>query len=349
MTRSPLFTLAVLTGQQNVRSPYIRALLRTAQVQGIKAYPLTPSQLFLSSNEESSLHVVYNRIPTRKAEASLEVRRAKQWLQQRGIPLFNQRFFNKREVDRVLRKDEEIRKILPATMSDWDTARALSWLEEYGGLFVKPIGGSFGEGICRTRKVNGSFQLEVRDPGGVHKLSFVRPEECLHACFTRMGNTPFIVQEAISLARYDGCPTDFRVHIHRVAKGHWKVAGIGAKIAHPEGITTHVHSGGRVEDADVVLRSWYGRQANHVREEIEHLAQRVSQKLSNALDPRLGELGLDIGIALDGRVVLFEANAKPGRSIFSHPALRSAGLWSRQAILQYAEWLAMQNVSVGVL
>lgn len=348
MNRSSNFIFAILTGEHNTRSPYIRALLRTAQAMDVTAYSVTPRQL-LMDRKNVSPDVVYNRIPTRKEESAEETKLAKQWLREQGIPYFNQRFFNKREMDQILRTDDELTSFLPNTLTLWEPNTVLRWLEQYEGVFIKPIGGSFGEGICRATKINGHYQLETRDGSGLHALTFMRPEDCVEACRTRMGNMPFIVQEAIPLAKYEGCKTDFRVHIHRLTDHEWKVAGIGAKVGHPEGITTHVHSGGRVEDGEFVLRSWYGDRVDAVRNEIEQTASLISKKLSSGLDVSLGELGLDMGIATDGRMVLFEANAKPGRSIFSHPSLRSAGQWSRKAILLYARWLVMHQSMAGVL
>ncbi len=347
MSRRSTFVCAILTGEQNAHSPYIRALLRTAETIGVTAYAVTPRQILSEQRNDELPHVVYNRIPTRKEEASLDTQRVKKWLKDQGIPYFNQRFFNKREMDSILRTDEELKTLLPDTLPVWEPEKVLQWLEEYEGIFVKPISGSFGEGICRASKVHGQYQLASRDVTRVHTLIFAKPQDCLDACRIRMRNMPFIVQEAIPLAKYEGCKTDFRVHIHRVTQDKWHVAAIGAKVAHPEGITTHVHSGGRVEDADRVLRSWYGAQMDHVRQEMEQTANRIGQKLAGTLDPQLGELGLDMGIAVDGRVVLFEANAKPGRSIFSHRSLRKAGSWSRIAVFQYARWLAEHNIAVG--
>ena len=58
-------------------------------------------------------------------------------------------------------------------------------------------------------------------------------------------------------------------------------------------------------------------------------AKRETIKLAEIIERkskrRVGELGFDIGIDKSGHIWMFEANAKPGRSIFKHPALKKQG------------------------
>lgn len=61
----------------------------------------------------------------------------------------------------------------------------------------------------------------------------------------------------------------------------------------------------------------------------------IAETLEEQIDGTLGELGLDIGVDRNGRVWLFEVNAKPGRHIFLHPSLREAGRMSAKYITDY--------------
>ena len=54
------------------------------------------------------------------------------------------------------------------------------------------------------------------------------------------------------------------------------------------------------------------------------------------LDGIIGEIGFDFGIDTNGNVWLFEANSKPGRSIFSHPGLKDSDVLTRKLTLSYA-------------
>ncbi|MCY0876405.1 MAG: YheC/YheD family protein [Firmicutes bacterium] len=346
--------LGILTGEHNARSPYVRSLIKTAKELGVTAFGFTPRAMqdpdaryvdgfdgakARSLSVQPFPTVVYNRIATRKDEVSAPVKVVKEILRSRNIPYFNQRFFNKREVDQALRRDPETAVLLPETLTEWDVGQMAEMLERHGMLFVKPISGSFGEGICQLTREGGRYRLDVRGPLGVVTRYFAHWRECVDACRAQMGAWPCIIQEGIRLGRYEDRKTDFRVHVHRGRDEQWQVAGIGAKVASDQAITTHVHSGGRVEDGEVVLGSWYGREVEQVRKRLETAAVAVCERLAIELDENLGELGLDMGISTDGRMVLFEANAKPGRAIFAHKALQGAGKVSRHQVFAHAEAL----------
>ena len=344
--------LGVLVGDANLYSPYIRSLIVTARQVGLAAYSFSPRmwQNGEAPHADTGLPaptVVYNRLPTRRdevSEASLQVKRA---LRQQHIPYFNERFVNKREIDQILRNHDETAEYLPETVYTATEDNALRFLERYGAVFLKPVSGSFGEGICRIFRDGNRYVLAVRRASVPFTRAFGTLSDALAACRAQMGGMSCLLQEEIPLKRYDGCKTDFRVHVQRAGGERWHTVAIGAKVAHPSGITTHVHSGGRVEAGDTVLARWFGARRADARERIEAAAVVICRRVANTIDPRLGELGLDMGIATDGRIVVFEANAKPGRAIFRHPALRAAGEESRRMILRYAEHLHRTDEPVG--
>jgi len=363
MKRNVACVMGILVSEQNDRSPYVRALLRTAEERGVLAYSVTSQALRnpdgrgvvgygLATGFDYRMQplptVVYNRIPTRREEVLPVTMAAKQRLRDQGIPYFNERFFNKREVDRALRSERETSVLLPMTLTEWNPQKVEQWLDEYGALFVKPIAGSLGEGICRASREGTRYRLDTRQGSDVRSYFYTRAQDCVAACKAHLGGAQCIVQEEIPLAAHAGRKTDFRVHVLRTGFDDWSVVAIGAKVGGRNGITTHVHSGGRVEEARLVLTNWYGRTALSVRDELEAAAVNICRVLARRLDENLGEIGLDMGIATDGRLVLFEANAKPGRAIFAHQTLRRAGLLSRIKVIEYAQILTARHSMAGV-
>jgi hypothetical protein len=150
----------------------------------------------------------------------------------------------------------------------------------------------------------------------------------------------YMMQQGIQLMKYEGSATDFRVHLHKNGRGKWEVVGIGAKVAGDGAVTTHVHNGGRVVGGDTVLREWYGSQFPEMRAKLEDVAICVATRMEGMLQGPCGEWGLDIGLDEEGRVWIFEANAKPGRAIFRHPDLREAGRIGANRVIEYAAFLA---------
>lgn len=39
----------------------------------------------------------------------------------------------------------------------------------------------------------------------------------------------YVIQQGIRLIEIDGCPIDFRFHMHKNSRNRWAVVGIGAK------------------------------------------------------------------------------------------------------------------------
>lgn len=350
--------VAVMTGPTNMRSPYLRSLARVGRERGILVYSFTPTAVRLPNQEWVSgiphavglkpvllpfPDVVYNRLPTRKEESGRESLVAKDIFQRRGIPYFNARFLNKGELDQTLRKHADTRRFLPDTRIRADSATIAQMLQNYGAVYVKPVAGSFGEGILRIAREGLQYRLESKEYGQTRY--FDRMGDCLQDCQMRMNGSRYLVQEEVPLAAYEGCRTDFRVHAIRSVQG-WRVAAIGAKVSRSGAITTHVKSGGRLASADRVLEDWFGSDGSVVREQMVNAAIAICERLTQSFDGYLGELGLDMGIARDNRMVLFEANSKPGRIIFTHPSLRAADRRSREVLLEWAESLVQGPKSV---
>jgi len=83
-------------------------------------------------------------------------------------------------------------------------------------------------------------------------------------------------------------------------------------------------------------------QCERTNEKLRKAAISLSSALERNMEGFIGEIGFDFGIDTLGRVWLFEANSKPGRSIFSHPDLKSFELLTRKLSLSFGLYLTQQ-------
>lgn len=284
--------------------------------------------------------VVYNRIPHRNGEVSEAVQRAKKEFRARDIPLFNERFVNKREMYQYLLQQERTKSLIPQT----DRLRTVDGLERFCRhhpyVYLKPIGGSLGIGILAVKRRADHYVTRYRKQGR-HQTAKFREARSLYSFVKRYNpDRIYMMQAGIELKQHQGSPTDFRVHMHKNGAGQWHIAGIGAKVAGKGAVTTHVHNGGHVLSGEQVLREWYGAEAEAVRERITEASIRVAETMEGILQGPVGEWGLDIGIDENRQIWVFEANAKPGRAIFDHPDLQAAGRRSAKYVVEYAYYLA---------
>ena len=161
------------------------------------------------------------------------------------------------------------------------------------------------------------------------------------AVFAHQNLDKVLVQQGIHLLRYEQRIIDFRVHTNKDDNGEWKVTAIAAKIAGTGSVTTHVRSGGEIKTLDEIFTK---DESQHYKEKLTTASLELSKALGRNIEGIIGEIGFDLGIDRNGDVWLFEANSKPGRSIFKHPELKEFDLLTRKLSMAFAIFLTEQSI-----
>mgnify|MGYP001197285723 CR=1 FL=1 len=287
--------------------------------------------------------VVYNRLPSRRAETGTAIVTLRERFVDRRIPFFNWSFFNKSDVYRLLDRDPEALRHLPESVTGPSPEKLREMLEKYHFIYFKPTGGSLGIGIYRlTYHPRRGYFVRYRRNGRNILLRFTNFNSLWRMMRGRHGNglSRYVAQQGIRLIEIDGCPIDFRFHMHKDGDNRWVAAGIGAKKAGRGSVTTHLKNGGTLMTPEQALGRVFGDRAGEILEKAKATAIRLSEAVERNYPYTLGELGLDLGIDRDGEVWMFEANAKPGRTIFKHPELREQGRASLRYILDHCLYLS---------
>lgn len=287
--------------------------------------------------------VVYNRLQNRKAETSASIHSLRDRFVRRKIPIFNWSFLNKADVYKLLDDDPEALEHLPESVSAPTAEKIKEMLENHQFIYLKPGDGSLGVGIYRlTYHPKRGYFARYRKNAQNVLLRFNNFQSLMRMLHARHGATltRYVAQQGIRLIEIDGCPIDFRFHMHKNGSNHWIPAGIGAKKAGRGSVTTHVKNGGSLMTPEQALSRTFGSQADAILTKAKKTAILLAESIERNYPHRLGELGLDIGIDREGNIWMFEANAKPGRSIFKHPALRSEGRASISYILEHCLYLS---------
>jgi hypothetical protein len=291
-------------------------------------------------------NAVYDRLPNRRMEEHPDLKLVKNRLSaEYGIPWFNPGFFDKWIIHQLLLPQAETSRYLPDTKLAPTMADIEEMLQFYKSVYLKPRNGSMGLGV---------FQL-IFSPGeniyysryrSKDEDNILRKYKTLDLFFKHsFGNRvleDYLLQERVKLLRINGQQVDFRVHTNKDAAGIWNVTAIAAKIAGKGSVTTHLDNGGMVK----TLKELFENEAERhfVFHSLSSAATMISETIDREIKGFIGEIGFDLGIDSDKKVWLFEANSKPGRSIFSHPLLKEADLLSRQLSLQYATYLTRKTI-----
>lgn len=337
-------------------TPYFRSVMRAAASRGMMAVVFRPQNLRggvrqldawgLVNGVVSRImvpwpDVVYNRIPNRGGELLGSTRDCKRALERAKIPAFNRKFFHKWRIHRLLRRDEQALKYLPETQPMVNMQQVWHFLNRYPAAYLKPNGGSKGQGIVRVRRLRGQgYQISFRRGKHNYQQSYGSWAQAAPIIRRAMYQRSYVIQEEIPLASYHGSPFDVRMTLYKNAKREWVPCGPAAKIAGRGSITTHVANGGRVIPLTRALRHAFGNQAEEVRGRIEMAAIDLALAVERVTALELGEIGLDIGVTAQGRVAMFEANSKPGRAVFATAWNREDRWQSLLYLCDYAASLA---------
>jgi len=286
--------------------------------------------------------VVYNRMGSRRSEKLPAMVTVKERFQKRGVPLFNWSFFDKSYVYDLLAGEAEAEEHIPESINSPTYAQIKEMLMKYRFVYLKPTSGSLGRGIMRLTYIPGKgYYMRYRRNGQNILLKFNRFVELQRAISRRTaGLGRYVCQQGIRLAEIDNCPIDFRFHLNKDRYNQWVVAGIGAKKAGKGSVTTHLRNGGKVMTPEQALSLTFGARANEILETAKQETIKLAELIERKSKHRVGELGFDIGIDVNGNIWMFEANAKPGRSIFKHPALKKQGKQSLRYLFDYCMYLS---------
>lgn len=208
--------------------------------------------------------------------------------------------------------DPHLRMFLPATWPLTSTTRRKfhDMLQLYGRLVLKPRRGGVGIGVICVERVarrwirwtfpNGRCRLTTQ--GGAQRI--------LRRLQARR---PYLIQEYIALAKFQGRQFDIRVPVQRGGDGEWKVMRFAVKQADGHRFLTNLARGGKAHPWERVAAELYSPpKMRRVENEISELAARIASKLAE-VQSHVADLGLDIGLDCAGKPWLIEVNYRDQR------------------------------------
>lgn len=340
------------------RTGFIKELMRASDNKAFHV-AFSPSQVNWESGEVSGYvlngeghfvrktvplpDVVYNRLSSRRVEKLASMESFKERFVRRRIPFFNWTFFEKWDVYRLLDGDSDANRHVPESSINPSPNEIKTMMEKHRFVYLKPTNGSLGIGIYRlTYNPKRGYFARFRRGGTNSLIRFARFDglmRLLRQHGIRLQN--YVVQQGIRLMELDNCPIDFRFHMTKNGNNQWVAAGIGAKKAGRGSVTTHIRTGGQLMTPEQALsRSFGASKGEQLLDEAKSVAVKLAQAIERNYPHLLGELGFDLGIDQNERVWMFEANSKPGRSIFKHPALKAQGRASITHIFEHCLYLS---------
>lgn len=289
-------------------------------------------------------NAIYDRLPNRRTEKLHTSREVKEKLQNDYlIPWFNPGFFDKWEINQKLINDNVVNAHLPVNYLNPSEKEIEELLEKYNHVYFKPAKGSLGLGIQQVIKFNDEpyYYCRFRDKDQNRLRRYSSLKRLLRQQFPQ-GFKNMIVQQGIHLIKWQNNAIDFRIHTNKDDEGNWQVSALAAKIAGPGSVTTHVKSGGEVKTVFEIFNET--RTNPKLLKDLKETALLLSERIDHTIEGFVGEIGFDLGIDKNGDIWMFEANSKPGRTIFYHPKLKLDDLLSRRLPLAYGVYLSKKAI-----
>lgn len=268
-----------------------------------------------------------------------------QSLKDRGITVFNvNNRYGKDFIHRLLWNAPHLRAYLPAAMP-LTSENLRRMMSRHPDLILKPIRGSVGHGVMRLRYARSTgWEFTYASPIGKRRWNTVRLHRRELPAWTQrmLRRTPYLVQERIPLAEYEGRPIDLRITVQRGSGGEWGVTGRFAKVAAAGSFVCNIAKGGEALPAEELLaKALPEGNVPSALAHVENLALAVSHHLGGRL-PLLADLGLDIGLTESGRPYFIECNGRDQRYGFRKAGLSEIWKDSYRQPMAYARYLLGQ-------
>ncbi|WP_370224966.1 YheC/YheD family protein [Cytobacillus sp.] len=282
--------------------------------------------------------VIYNRIHSRMLEASSAYQSFKNSLIKYNIPVFNDRFLSKKEVHNLLFSEDHMQPYLPdSAIADEQTIKDM--LARHRLIFLKPIHGSQGRNIIRLSLYGKEIMTELSTgKGRENTLTFKNYTRFAHWFQQYQNNTIFLTQQAIPLQTYNNRQLDFRVLCHKNFQDIWKATSAVARVSAEQQFVSNIARGGEIMKP-LRIFSMLSDQKTAVQQLalLKELALETAMIISQKCEGLVGELGIDIGLDVNGKLWIIEVNSKPSKN-FEDKEKRVRP--SAKALMEYATALS---------
>lgn len=218
---------------------------------------------------------------------------------------------------KLMLENERLASFLPDTQY-LNRTSLNTMLDKYNQIMVKPCNGFQGRGIIQISSLsNEQFVLHIE-----RSETLVNGKENIYD-YLKENHFPrkrhrYIVQQRIPLATINDNPFDVRVMVQRKKDSlEWAVTGKLARVAANNFVVTNVAKAVlSVEDA-IEISLINNEKIKDIVADLEEVSLLIAGQLSNSYSQKR-VYGIDLGIDLEGKVWIIEANLRPAISMFKY-------------------------------
>ena len=231
---------------------------------------------------------------------------------------------------------EEHEDFMPYTRIYQQPADIKEMLNQYGEIFIKPIGGALGKGIIRVMQ-NSSGMYWVH-PIQQKLQHFAEIENLTREdIFPQIKSNAYVLQEAIKRKKFNEKYVEIRVYMQKNGFLKWVRTGMVARLTNEGVLTAETEANKR---ASTVFNHLYPN--SNERRRIKNQIAKVTRSVVETIELEagsFGELAVDVCIDQYDRIKILEVNAKPD-NLFSQVNAYKLRNLAASRLLNYAASLS---------
>lgn len=190
-------------------------------------------------------------------------------------------------------------------------------LSQMDSVYIKPVSLYKGQGVMRVNRKDGKFIIEFRgEEANESKVCRDLSSLLRELDQILLPNYEYVLQETIQLAQFLGNNFDVRVMLQKKDALTWEISALNARIAPIGSVITSPRSGGEVFRLRDALALYFPFREKEIIQKIKFLAVNIGYVMEDKYG-YLGELGIDLGIDVNGKVWVIEVNGRPLKVSFN--------------------------------
>ncbi|WP_373230419.1 YheC/YheD family protein [Cohnella sp.] len=214
----------------------------------------------------------------------------------------------------VLLADPLLKEYVPKTRI-FKRATVEQMLQQYEMIYVKPIYGTFGNGVIRIEKNSGAARPYFFQ-SGEHKYSFATFDAMYLKLLQIKKKKAYLCQQGIHLLEYSGRRYDLRVMVQKNPRLHWEATGMIGRLGHPRKIITNYHAGGTPMPVTKLLKDSLSPQhTESYQSKLRDLGVNIAKTMEVKF-PRIKEIGIDVAVDRNLKPWILEVNTLPDPFLF---------------------------------
>lgn len=234
------------------------------------------------------------------------------WLKKRhDITFLGHGLPNKLILTDTLFEHDILRPFIPTTHKLLHTKQALQILQREKKLVLKPITGSRGIDIYFLSLMNKNILIQTQKGKSIISET-LNGKHCIHFIQELISRQEYMTQTYLPIHDTNQAPFDIRIFLQKNQYGHWERKATGIRHGAPNTLISNLSGGGKVESFEEWKKQFVGGK------KVDRLISRIVKHLPTFLENRLVplfEIGLDIGVEMNGNIWILDVNSKPGHQV----------------------------------